>query len=37
MQGEADEELVEPRPVVINETLLLRGTREGLTEAVLLV
>jgi hypothetical protein len=33
MQGEADEELVEPRPVVINETLLLRGAREGLTEA----
>jgi hypothetical protein len=27
-----DEELVEPRPVVINETLLLRGARDGLTK-----
>jgi hypothetical protein len=27
-----DEELTEPRPVVINETLLLKGARDGLTE-----
>jgi hypothetical protein len=33
MQGEAGEELVEPRPVVINETLLLPDARERLTEA----
>jgi hypothetical protein len=30
VQGEADEELVEPRPVVINETLLLRGAAKVL-------